>query len=98
MSLLISPQGMATVKISSAKQVGDQDAALGAIRRGEILPYGRIKRRAEKQLQGRLVGERLRQTGQGWVYEVRVRRPDGRVVFGILDARTGQLIGRGGRR
>lgn len=70
----------------------EQDAALEAMRRGEIMSYAKIRRRAEARLKGKLVGAKLRRTGRGWIYEVRVRKEDGAVVFAILDARTGNEI------
>ncbi|UTW56359.1 PepSY domain-containing protein [Kordiimonas sp. SCSIO 12610] len=70
----------------------DHDDALKAIKRGEILSYDRIKSVAERELGGKMVGERLRRTNQGWVYEVRVRRNDGKVVFAIINAGSGKVI------
>lgn len=70
----------------------EQDAALQAMQRGEILPYAKIRKRAEQTFKGQLVGERLRRSNKGWVYEVRVRQGDGRVVFGLLDAATGKEV------
>lgn len=72
----------------------EHDAALAAMKRGEVMDYAKIRRRAETHLKGQLVGARLRQTGRGWIYEVRVRQANGAVVFAILDARTGQQIKR----
>jgi uncharacterized membrane protein YkoI len=73
-------------------QDNDHDDALKAIKRGEILSYDRIKSIAERELDGKMVGERLRRTNQGWVYEVRVRRRDGKVVFAIINAGSGKVI------
>lgn len=73
-------------------QDNDHDDALKAIKRGEILSYDRIKSIAERELDGKMVGERLRRTNQGWVYEVRVRRRDGKVVFAIINAGSGKVM------
>ena len=70
----------------------EQDEALAAMKRGEIMGYAKIRRRAETRLGGQLVGARLRMTGRGWVYEVKVRKKGGRVVFAILDAKSGRQI------
>ena len=75
-----------------AQAANDQNAALEAIKRGEILSYSKIKKRVEKQLGGKIVGERLRRTNRGWIYEIRARQSDGRVVFAIVDAKTGRVI------
>ena len=86
--------GTAATRLSAQDQgaAREQDAALQAIQRGEILPYAKIRKRAEQTFKGQLVGERLRRSNMGWVYEVRVRQNDGRVVFGLLDAATGKEI------
>jgi len=70
----------------------DQDAALKALKRGDILPYAKIKKRAEKQLGGRVVGSNLRRTNKGWQYDLRVRRDNGKVVVAIVDARSGKIL------
>ncbi len=70
----------------------DHDDALKAIKRGEILSYDRIRSIAERELGGKMVGERLRRTNRGWVYEVRVRRNDGKVVFAIINAGSGKIV------
>ena len=70
----------------------DHEDALKAIKRGEILSYARIRSIAERELDGKMVGERLRRTNKGWVYEVRVRRDTGKVVFAIINAGSGKVI------
>ncbi len=77
---------------NTAYALSEHDEALKAIKRGDILSYSKIKKRVELQLNGRMVGERLRRTNRGWVYEVRVRQNKGRVVFAIIDARTGKIL------
>ncbi len=47
----------------------DQNDALRARKRGNLIPYGQISRRAERQFKGRVVGQRVRQYSQNrWVY------------------------------
>ncbi len=70
----------------------DHDAALEAIKRGEILSYKQIRKIIRKNLKGKVVGERLRRTNQGWVYELRVRQEDGHVVFAVINAKTGKIL------
>ncbi len=74
--------------------VDEQDDALKAIRAGEILPYSKVRKIAEKKLKAKVVGERLRRTNQGWVYEFRARNKKGRVIFAIFSAKNGKLIAR----
>ncbi len=74
------------------QQRDDHNDALSAIKRGEILSLGKIKGVVERKLKGKMVGERLRRTNRGWIYEVRVRRDDGKVMFAIVDAATGRIM------
>lgn len=74
-----------------AQTRGEQDHALEMMKRGEVMPYSRIKKIAETQLHGRMVGERFFRSNRGWIYEVRVLRQDGRVVFAVIDAKTGEI-------
>jgi uncharacterized membrane protein YkoI len=76
----------------SYQQRDDHNDALSAIKRGEILSLGKIKGMVERKLKGKMVGERLRRTNRGWIYEVRVRRDDGKVMFAIVDAATGRIM------
>ena len=90
-SVMALPVSAAT---SVQERTGEQDDALEKMKSGEIQPYGKIKSVVESRLGGKLVGERLRQTNNGWVYEVRVRRPDGQVIFAVVDAKTGRILRR----
>jgi hypothetical protein len=85
------PEGIG-VLVHSPPVDDDHDDALKAIKRGEILSYDRIRSIAERELGGKMVGERLRRTNRGWVYEIRVRRNDGKVVFAIINAGSGKIV------
>ena len=91
---MMAPVGTLAVAATAAAQSSDEhDAALKAIRNGEVLQYSKIKRRTEKAINGRIVGERLRRTNRGWVYELRVRQNNtGKVLFVIVDAATGAIL------
>ena len=86
--------GGASIAPAYAVAVFDEhDDALKAIRNGEVLPYSKIKRTTEKKLKGKIVGERLRRTNRGWVYELRVRENNsGRVLFVVVDAANGAIL------
>lgn len=76
----------------------DQNDALKARKRGNLIPYGQISRRAERQFKGRVVGQRVRQYSQDrWVYELRILRQDGQVISVVIDAHTGEVLGTRGR-
>lgn len=70
----------------------EQDDVLEAIKRGDVMPYSKIKRIVESKLNGVVVGQQIRRTNRGWQYDLRVRRKDGRVVMAILNARTGEIV------
>ena len=76
----------------------DQNDALKARKRGNLIPYGKISRRAERQFGGRVVGQRVRQySSDRWVYELRILRQDGQVISVVIDAQTGEVMGTRGR-
>lgn len=70
----------------------EQDDVLEAIKRGDVMPYSKIKRIVESKLDGVVVGQQIRRTNRGWQYDMRVRRKDGRVVMATVDARTGEIV------
>ncbi|WP_417460309.1 PepSY domain-containing protein [Kordiimonas sp.] len=70
----------------------EQDDVLKAIKRGDVMPYSKIKRIAESKLNGVVVGQQLRRTNRGWQYDLRVRRKDGRVMVAIVNAQTGEIL------
>ena len=53
-----------------------------------------IRAIAEKELKAKVIGERLRQTNNGLVYEFRARNRKGRIIHAIYSAKTGKLIAR----
>lgn len=76
----------------------DQDEALKGRKKGDLIPYGQITRKAEKEFGGRVVGQKLRQTGPGkWVYELKLLKDDGKVMSVVLDAKTGKVLRTSGR-
>lgn len=70
----------------------DQNAALKALKRGDILPYAQIRRKVEQSLGGQVVGSNLRRTNKGWQYDLRVRRDNGKVLVAIVDAKSGRIL------
>ena len=76
----------------------DQDEALKGRKKGDLIPYGQISRQAEQRFGGRVVGQKLRQTGPGkWVYELKLLNEDGKVMSVVMDAKTGNVIKTSGR-
>jgi len=76
----------------------DQDRALELRKEQDLIPYGRIVRIAQEEFGGRVVGQKLREQGGTMVYELRILKPDGKVVQAVYNAKTGKLISqRGGK-
>lgn len=70
----------------------EHDDAREALKRGDILPYSSIKRIVEDQVDGKVVGQKLRRTNRGWQYDLRVRPQGGRVMVLVVDARNGNIL------
>lgn len=91
-----APLGLAAIfpsVFSTAAQATDeQDDVLNAIKRGDVMPYSKIKHIVESKLDGVVVGQQLRRTNRGWQYDLRVRRRDGRVMVAIVNAQTGEIV------
>ncbi len=76
----------------------DQDEALKGRKKGDLIPYGQIARKAERQFGGRVVGQQLRQTGADqWVYELKILKDDGKVLTVVMDAKNGKVLRTSGR-
>lgn len=76
----------------------DQNDALRARKKANLIPYGKIKRRAAREFNGRVVGQQVRQYSKDrWVYELRILRQDGQVISVVMDAQTGEVLGTRGR-
>jgi uncharacterized membrane protein YkoI len=77
----------------------DQDDALRAVRSGQIMSYGEIRKRAEAALGGTVIGQDApRKSGKRWVYSLRVLQRTGQVVQVDVDARNGKILRRKGGR
>lgn len=91
-------QRLTFVSVAPAFAQQDQNDALKARKRGNLIPYGKISRRAVRQFGGRVVGQRVRQySSNRWVYELRILRQDGQVISVVIDAHTGEVLGTRGR-
>ncbi len=68
----------------------DQDGARAAVKRGDAAPFSEILRKAQPQIHGEIVGQKLEQHRGIWVYEFRVIAPDGHMHYLHFGARSGQ--------
>ncbi len=101
-AILVMPvlggQHVSFLGVAPAFAQQDQNDALKARKRGNLIPYGKISRRAERQFGGRVVGQRVRQySSDRWVYELRILGKDGQVISVVMDAHTGEVLGTRGR-
>lgn len=89
------PDGDGAVFAPAAYALADEhDDAREALRRGDILPYSAIKRIVESQVDGKVVGQKLRRTNRGWQYDLRVRPKNGRVMVVVVNAKNGSIVSR----
>lgn len=72
----------------------EHDDAREALKRGDIMPYSAIKRIVEGQVDGKVVGQKLRRTNRGWQYDLRVRPQNGRVMVLVVNAKNGEIVSR----
>ena len=77
--------------IASAQS--DQDDALRAVRSGQIMSYGQIRKMTERALGGTVIGQNPpRRVGKRWVYNLRVLQKNGQVVQVAVDAKNGRVL------
>ncbi len=70
----------------------DEDKALGALERGEVLPLDRVLANLRDRVPGEISGIELEKENGVWVYEFKVISPRGQMMEVHIDAKTGQLI------
>lgn len=68
------------------------DRIRALVERGEILPLEEILKRNELQIVGRIIEIELEKKNGGYLYEIKILRPDGRYRELKIDARTGAIV------
>ena len=63
------------------------------VAKGDLMPLDEILRRNEKEIIGRIIEIELERKSIGYVYEIKVLRPDGRKLELKINGQTGVLIG-----
>ena len=69
----------------------DPERILALVARGDILPLEQILKLNESALAGRIVEVELELKRDGYLYEIKVLKPDGRYREIEIDARTGNI-------
>ena len=71
----------------------DHDRAYKATRAAGLLPYARIRKIVERNVGGKIISQKLVRTNtDNWVYQLRLRRSNGRIAFAVVNAKTGKII------
>ena len=84
---------MLVVPLSGAAAGQDHDRAYKATRAAGLLPYSRIRKLAEKKTGGKIISQKLVRTNvDNWIYQLRIRKADGRVAFAVIDAKSGKIL------
>jgi|GEM_PF-4607526 len=78
---------------SFRKGSSEQDNALRAQKEAKLMSYSKLRKRAEKQVGGKVLSQQLVRTNRnGWVYQLRMRQNDGRIKSVLVDAKTGKVL------
>ena len=75
---------------------GDQDQARDAVRGGRQVPLSQVIGQIAARTPGRQLNTTMGESGGRAAYFVQWQTPDNRVIIFIVDAQTGQIIGRQG--
>lgn len=76
----------------------DHDRARAAVAAGEVMPLQAVLARLRTRHPGEVLEVELEQDHGRWRYEIKLLQPDGALRKLKLDARTGELLQRPGRR
>ncbi|MDQ7747070.1 PepSY domain-containing protein [Hydrogenophaga pseudoflava] len=77
-----------------ARDRGDHERAREAVVAGQILPLRTVLDRLEREQAGRVLEIELESEDRRWIYEVKLLQPDGQLQKLVIDAGTGEVIGR----
>lgn len=70
----------------------DPDVVRTLVAKGELMALEEILLRNEKEIVGRIIEIELERKSIGYVYEIKVLRPDGRKIELKINGQTGILI------
>jgi len=71
----------------------DQDHARDAVREGRVLPLGKVLRRVQQRVPGRMLDANLIEQGDRSIYLIKMITRDGSVALVSADAVTGDILG-----
>ena len=76
---------------AAASNNGDHERALQAVQSGQVLPLAKVLALVEREHPGQVLEVELESEGRGWLYEIKLLQPDGRLTRLKVDARTGEI-------
>ena len=80
--------------VASAHADRDHDRARAAVQSGQVLPLKTVLERLSRDHPGQVLEVELEQGSAGWVYEIRLLQPGGRLVKLEVDAASGDVLRR----
>ncbi|KAA5601682.1 PepSY domain-containing protein [Blastochloris sulfoviridis] len=86
------PHGHGEQRRKRHRRRDDHDCARRALQEGRARPLAEILPTVESALGGEVIEIELEHCDDRIVYEVKVLRPDGRLVEAKVDARTGEVL------
>jgi len=78
-----------TLVMADSENMQDHDKARSALRRGEILPLGKVLETVARTHPGSVLEVELDREHGRWIYEVKILEDDGALRDVEVDARTG---------
>lgn len=74
----------------------DHDRARQALMRGEVRPLAEVLRQVSARVPGEVIAVEFERERRGaasrWVYEVKLIRPNGRLIEVYVDAASGEIL------
>ena len=70
----------------------DHERARAALEAGQIRPLAEVLAEAERRFRGRVIEAELQRDDDGWLYELKILPPNGRMFVVELDAATGAVL------
>ncbi len=92
LALLASPYAASGHEQSEHRAMTDEEKALGALERGEVLPLAQVMADLRDRIDGEISGIELEKENGVWVYEFKMISPRGQMMEIHMDAKTGLLI------
>lgn len=84
--------GLSSAAAEDRDRRRDHDAARQGLEQNQILSLEKILAVVRQQVSGEIAGIELENKRGGWLYEIKVISPSGRMQEIYVDARTGEIL------